>query len=120
MTQPGPHQLLYIAGPMTGLPGYNFDAFNDAATDLRQAGFHVLNPARRGVIPGHAWEDYLRKALGDVLRADGLALLPGWENSRGASLEVLVAQHLSIPTAPLADWLDRRAARVAALLAVPQ
>ena len=32
---------IYIAGPMTGYPNFNFDAFNEAAAILRDAGWTV-------------------------------------------------------------------------------
>ncbi len=36
---------VYIAGPMTGLPGWNYSAFNAAAKTLRDIGIKVENPA---------------------------------------------------------------------------
>lgn len=41
---------IYIAGPMTGLPDFNFPAFNDMAAILRGLGYHVENPAEHGVV----------------------------------------------------------------------
>lgn len=35
---------LYLCGPITGMPNYNRDAFNDAESALRSAGFDVFNP----------------------------------------------------------------------------
>lgn len=48
----------------------------------------------------------LRTALADDLdfiarTADALCVLPGWEQSRGASAEVAVAHALDLPVAPL-------------------
>jgi hypothetical protein len=37
--------MLYISGPMGGLPGFNYPAFNFAAKRLRDLGYNVLNPA---------------------------------------------------------------------------
>lgn len=99
--------VLYIAGPMTGLPEFNLPAFDAAESALRAVGYGVQNPARHGVSPDKTWEDYMRRDLADVLTVDGIALLDGWWNSRGASLEVHVAKALSVPIAPLADWLAR-------------
>ena len=36
---------IYIAGPMTGIDKYNFPAFDAAAQDLRDMGFHPVSPA---------------------------------------------------------------------------
>ena len=104
---------LYVAGPMTGLPEYNYPAFHQAAERLDNHGYGVLNPARRGVQPDWQWSDYLRHALRDVTRADGIALLGGWWRSRGARLEVHVATALDMPCEPLEWWLDRRPMEVA-------
>ena len=35
----------YIAGPMTGRPNNNFQAFHAAAANLRGQGHEVVNPA---------------------------------------------------------------------------
>ena len=37
----------YIAGPMRGIPEFNFAAFNAAAERLRRDGHLVFNPAER-------------------------------------------------------------------------
>ena len=34
---------IYIAGPMTGLPDFNYPAFNAAAARMRALGFEVEN-----------------------------------------------------------------------------
>lgn len=100
-------RTLYVAGPMTGLPGLNFDSFFEADKRLRDAGYEVLNPAdRAGRTVGMPWEWYLRECLKDVLLSDGLALLDGWQASRGARLEHHVATELHLPTRALSVWLD--------------
>lgn len=100
---------LYIAGPMTGLPGFNFPEFDRAQADLEELGYAVLNPARHGHSRyGWVWEDYLRQALKDVLNSTGVALLPNWEDSKGARLEFHVATSVGIMAKPLRFWKDRR------------
>lgn len=94
---------VYISGPMTGYPGYNYPAFHAAENELRSRGYDTLNPARHPA--QESWVDYLRLDLVDVLAADGLALLPGWEASRGAQLEVHVAHALGMRVLPLNAWL---------------
>lgn len=95
---------LYIAGPMSGIADFNYPAFDQAEAHLARRGYKVLNPARRGVVKGWKWADYLRPALCDVVAADGIATLPGWARSRGASLEVHVARALGMGVRPVHEW----------------
>lgn len=100
---------LYVAGPMTGVPRYNFPAFRAAAAALHGRGYDVLDPSRHGADrPGYGWSNYMRLGLRDVLAADGVALLPGWESSRGATLEIQVAEALDMPIRALNEWEARR------------
>ena len=82
---------VYIAGPMTGLPEYNYPAFHRAAAKLRAAGWHVESPAEPGQVDGWTWADYMRRGLQQMLTCDTIALLPHWHGSRGARIEVRLA-----------------------------
>ena len=99
---------LYVAGPMTGLPDFNYPAFNAAAEDLRSKGYDVLNPAdlESTNLTGkpQEWRWYMRHAIGMVVQADGLAMLPGWENSTGARLEHTIAMALKLDIHPAWWW----------------
>lgn len=95
---------IYISGPMTGYADWNYPAFHAAAEQLRAAGHEVLSPAEAKPETDGLWADYLRIDLAMVLQADAVAVLPGWECSRGAGLEVYVAQQLSMTVAPIAVW----------------
>lgn len=98
---------LYIAGPMTGLPEFNHPAFFAAEEELRAAGIATLNPARKDGRDGCSeWLDFMRASLRDIADADGIATLPDWESSRGARIEVDLAQQLGIPVKPLNAWLN--------------
>lgn len=105
---------VYLAGPMTGIPNFNFPAFNKATAILRAEGHKVFNPAERD-IERHGGVDIsadnstgdtalaakthgfsLREALADdtafiCREADAIAMLPGWENSKGARAEHALA-----------------------------
>ncbi|CAN7192050.1 DUF4406 domain-containing protein [Acidovorax sp. LjRoot117] len=87
---------IYVAGPMTGLPDFNFPAFNAAAAALRADGWHVENPAEHGHVEGAGWADYLRYDLSRVATCGAVYLLPGWSKSKGAQLEVHVAGVLGL------------------------
>jgi hypothetical protein len=86
---------IYIAGPMTGYADFNFPAFHAAAERLARAGWEVCNPAENfGGRTDLPRESYLRLDLAMLSHCDAVAMLPGWENSRGATLEYAVACEL--------------------------
>lgn len=89
---------LYLAGPMTGLPEFNYPLFHRTAKAWREAGYHVLSPAENyGGDTSLTRAAYLRADMPMVLRANALIVLPGWEGSRGARHEVLTAQLMGRP-----------------------
>lgn len=85
--------LLYIAGPMTGLPEFNAPAFRDAAGRYTEAGFVTIDPSTnfggRTDLPP---EVYMRRDLRDVLGVDAVVMLEGWRASVNATLERDVAR----------------------------
>ena len=92
--------IVYIAGPMMGVPGFNYPAFNAAEDHLRAIGHMPINPARHGVderARDWTWVDFMRRTIRDVTNADAIHLLDGWEGSRGAQLEVTIADALGMP-----------------------
>lgn len=100
---------LYIAGPMSGYPEFNYPAFRVAESDLRALGHDVLNPvnAERHNTTGkpQEWDWYMRHALRMVVESDGVSLLPGWEESRGANLERFVARELGLWVRSHKEWI---------------
>jgi hypothetical protein len=88
---------IYISGPMTGIPQYNFPAFDKAEEALRHMGLDVYNPASKGVIEGYEWKDYLKIDIPELFKCDAVAVLHGWEHSRGACFEIFNAQQVGIP-----------------------
>lgn len=100
-------ETLYISGPMAGYPNLNRAAFREAANRLARAGFKTLNPLDNGLPGDLEWSDYLRADIKMVCDADAIALLPGWEASRGARLEVATAHGLGMTSLPLNVWLGQ-------------
>lgn len=82
---------IYVAGPMTGLPDFNYPAFHAAATQLRAQGHHVENPAENPVPACGTWQGYMRLAVAQLATCDKVCLLPGWEISKGARVEFNLA-----------------------------
>lgn len=97
---------LYLCGPMTGLPEFNYPAFNTAAMRLRAAGFEVVNPAENGLPADAPWPEHMKRDIAHLVQCTGVAVLPGHLNSRGARLELHIATELSIPAASVSAWLD--------------
>jgi len=85
---------IYIAGPMSGLPNFNYDAFHHAAKRLRSLGVSVVNPAENGLPQGAPWAEHMRIDLQTCCCAIGSLFWPGWEKSSGANLESKVARVL--------------------------
>lgn len=100
--------FVYIAGPMRGIENWNMEAFDQAESRWRAAGHHVLSPARicrafnyeigndQKVDSAHL-KHVMLSDVASILRADALALLPGWENSVGSTVELALAQFLGMP-----------------------
>ncbi|WP_458722401.1 DUF4406 domain-containing protein [Pseudomonas brenneri] len=86
---------IYLSGPMTGLPGLNFAAFHALTTILRASGHTVTNLAELNP-DGGTWNDCMRRGIAALMDCDIVATLPGWQESKGAQLKVLIAQHLSM------------------------
>lgn len=87
---------LYLAGPMTGYPELNFPLFHAEAARLRAIGFDVVNPAEINVDPKMGWSTCMRRDIVELVTCNVIAMLPGWEKSRGARLEYLVATELGM------------------------
>ncbi|MFZ4286603.1 DUF4406 domain-containing protein [Variovorax sp. HJSM1_2] len=87
---------IYLAGPMSHLPDYNYPAFHAAAAQLRAHGHTVENPAENPEPECKTYEGYLRMSLAQVLRCDTVAVLPGWELSKGSKEELHVAHLLKM------------------------
>ena len=85
---------VYVSGPMSGLPDHNYAAFAAAQARLEAEGYRVRSPHRIGQREGWAWEDYMRRAVALLVQCDAIHMLPGWETSHGARLELSIAQQL--------------------------
>lgn len=96
---------VYLSGPMSHLPDLNFPAFHAAARSLRKAGFDVTNPAEINVDNGQSWKACMRADIQALCECDSLALLPGWENSEGAHLELHIAHRVGISVHQIGDLL---------------
>lgn len=97
---------VYVSGPMTGMPFLNYPAFISAGLQLTGAGFDVVNPATLDHSRHDgSWASHMRVDIKALMDCDGVALLPGWQDSKGARTECDLAQTLGLEVRDLADWL---------------
>lgn len=87
---------VYISGPMSGRPAFNCPLFHRVERRLLWLyNCEVLNPAKAP--EGLTWQEYMRIDLELLRRATIILLLPGWEKSRGATIEKEFATMLGLP-----------------------
>jgi hypothetical protein len=101
---------IYIAGPMSGYPEFNFPAFFGAQKKLEEKGWYVFNPANKpdeeqlkqsgsfvtgdakaAIAGGFDFREAYTWDVTKVIEADGIYMLRGWEQSPGARGEHAVA-----------------------------
>lgn len=97
---------IYLAGPMSGLPEFNYPAFHAEAARLRALGYHVENPAENPEPACKSWGGYMRIAIPQMLSCDAIALLPNWLTSKGARIEWNLAVDLCMPIRLAADLVE--------------
>jgi Domain of unknown function (DUF6378)/Domain of unknown function (DUF4406) len=95
---------IYLSGPMRHQPDNNRDAF-ERAEKIVSTFFgleaEIINPINN---PDHlTLEEYFAIDLQEVIRADVVAVLRGWENSEGARIEVELARTLNKEIIDAAD-----------------
>jgi hypothetical protein len=124
---------------MRGIPQFNFPAFREGAAQLRAEGHEVFSPAEHDESTfGEGFADANTEGSEDVAaaqagistdklrrmlfgadldwickNADAIALLPGWENSKGVRAELATANALGLQVTYLIardsggfDWLS--------------
>ena len=115
---------IYIAGPMTGYPNFNYPTFNAVANYFRSHDFEVFNPAATELsqkldgevkISNEQYRACLKEDLSWICEsATDIAMIPGWENSKGATAEWSLAKALGLniryltkdTLANIMEWYD--------------
>ncbi|HXS14473.1 MAG TPA: DUF4406 domain-containing protein [Acidobacteriaceae bacterium] len=102
---------VYLAGPMSNIPQFNFPLFYKVAAELRERGWDVVSPAElddqedkgaamsspdgdpnnRDHMGGKTWADFLARDVKLIAdKVQGIVFLQDWWRSRGARLEAFV------------------------------
>lgn len=97
---------IYISGPMTGIAGFNFPAFDAAQQTLEASGWSVIvSPAeisrKNGVTPDSTvdgkWLRQLQEEdISALLTCKAIYMLKGWRKSKGANAEFQIAKWLGL------------------------
>lgn len=88
---------IYIAGKITGR------AISEAALEFKRAaevfkgaGYEVVNPMELPHDHDKSWESYMKECIAALVTCDEIAMIEGFENSRGAQLELTIALALNL------------------------
>ena len=116
---------LYLAGPMTRIPQFNFPEFRAVTLILRDLGFEVVSPAESDApaVQIAAWDSpdgdpaalpaetggsdpfgTAMKNMDDIWGVDAIALLAGTKTSAGTQHELATALRWDKPSAPWWVW----------------
>jgi hypothetical protein len=92
---------VYIAGPISGMPDYNRQAFADMADKLRRSGFDAVNPHETcsGIVADNdkdLWAKCMKADIKQLMDCDYIMLLPGWNKSKGCRIEIALCKELGI------------------------
>lgn len=88
---------VYIAGAITGRSFEEYrKQFAQAEEWFNLNGIETVNPVTLPHDHDKSWESYMREGLRALLDCSAVYMLKGWEASKGATLERLVAQSVGI------------------------
>jgi hypothetical protein len=100
-------QTIFISGPISGYTEHGL-AFLSAQEQLKKAGYDVENPCTNrphSVEEGEpVWRSYMRASVRQMVRCHGVAYLPGWQYSKGAQIEIALAEAMGIPVKSVGEW----------------
>jgi hypothetical protein len=109
-------KTIYLSGPISGRDEkeYTLHFYKAADEIFRRAGIEGLEIKTFNPVPcckvcvgaDASWHEYMRYCVARLAASDGIALLQGWEKSRGARLELELADALKIPVVYIEPPLD--------------
>lgn len=99
---------VYVAGPMAGIDNFNYPEFFKESQDLFRSDYIPVLPIDEGDLDENGnqtmtFGEYLRKDIKKLLDCDAVVMLGGWSNSRGATLEAMIASAIGMPVFRASD-----------------
>lgn len=91
------NKRIYIIGPVSGIGREKaVPIFAKAAGMIKEIGMAPVNPTE--LVPETAtWHEAMRICIPELIECGSYMKLPGWEQSRGSMLEVIIAKNMDIP-----------------------
>ena len=89
---------VYVSGPMTGIPDLNFPLFRRVTDALRAMGHEVVSPVETNDDPNAQWLDCIAADVLSMRGCRAICFLPGYERSKGARIEAIVAEQGNMAT----------------------
>ena len=87
-------QKIYLSGKISGLPLCEaIKNFESAENQLKEFAT-IVNPMRLKHDHDKSWESYMKEDIKALLDCDAIAMLPNYENSKGALIELNLAKSL--------------------------
>jgi peptidoglycan hydrolase CwlO-like protein len=91
------NSTIYISGAMSGHPEYNAPLFKEVAEHFTKLNFNVFNPHDNFVgQPDVSYEEHFKEDVVELLYCTHIHMLPGWEKSKGAYAEYLLAKRIGL------------------------
>lgn len=89
---------IYISGQITGLEVTEaFERFERAEKHLESLGFDPVNPMKKtSVAENKTWKEYMLEDIELLWDCDVIYMLDNYEDSRGAKVEMAIAEALDI------------------------
>ena len=93
---------IYLSGKITGREKEDYTRqFARAESFYKTSGFDVVNPVKIGeevlkINPKAEWQDFMIRDLEALRTCTHIALLEGWEESKGAKMEKAEAEKLGL------------------------
>ena len=87
---------VYISGPITGVENGNAEMFMKASVQIANRGDLPINPHWLKHDHDKSWLNYMRVDIIALIDCDGVMVLPGFTESRGAMIEHELGRSLGL------------------------
>lgn len=109
---------LYLSGGIKNVPNH-IEIFDEEYKKLIRAHFEIINPIfivkcyfkncngtqDSNAVYHHTWECSLKYDIAELVFCEGIAMIPGWESSAGANLELDIIRRLNLPFNTVDGWV---------------